>query len=81
VAIVLLIPRMGPPWQAALHRFAEVSIGIGVALISAVVWPEREATVGRKVNSPTRRLDADQDRSKLLRPAPGVLPPTTDGRS
>jgi uncharacterized membrane protein YccC len=81
LAIVLLIPRMGPPWQTALHRFAEVSIGIGVALISAVVWPEREAPVGTKVNSSTPKPDADQGRSNLLRPAPGALPPTTDGRS
>lgn len=42
LAIVLLIPRHGPPWQIALHRFAEVSIGIGVALIFALVWPEGE---------------------------------------
>ncbi len=44
LAIVLLVPRTGPAWQIALHRFAEVSIGIGVALTLAVVWPEREPT-------------------------------------
>ena len=44
LAIVLLIPRTKPPWQIAFHRFAEVSIGIGVALIFAWVWPEEEAT-------------------------------------
>jgi len=44
LAIVLLVPRAGPAWQIAFHRFAEVSIGIGVALILALVWPEREAT-------------------------------------
>jgi len=44
LAIVLLIPRTKPPWQVAFHRFAEVSIGIGVALIFAWVWPEKEAT-------------------------------------
>ena len=43
VAIVLLIPRTGPAWEIAWHRFAEVSIGIGVALMFAMVWPEREA--------------------------------------
>lgn len=42
VAIVLLIPRANPPWQVAFHRFAEVSIGIVVALLFTVVWPERE---------------------------------------
>jgi len=44
LAIVLLVPRTGPAWQTAFHRFAEVSIGIGVALILTVVWPEREVT-------------------------------------
>jgi len=44
LAIVLLVPRTGPAWQVALHRFAEVSIGILVALIFAWVWPEGEAT-------------------------------------
>jgi uncharacterized membrane protein YgaE (UPF0421/DUF939 family) len=48
LAIVLLIPRASPPWQVAWHRFAEVSIGIGVALLFATVWPEGEdPTVGK----------------------------------
>jgi uncharacterized membrane protein YccC len=42
VAIVLLVPRPGSAWQAAFHRFAEVSIGIAVALILTVLWPEIE---------------------------------------
>lgn len=42
LAVVVLIPRTGPAWQTAFHRFAEVSVGIGVALIFAMVWPERE---------------------------------------
>src|SRR6266852_5051655 len=42
LAIVMLVPRAGPAWQIAFHRFAEVSIGIGVALVLTVVWPERE---------------------------------------
>jgi uncharacterized membrane protein YccC len=42
LAIVLLIPRTSPPLQVAFHRFAEVSIGIVVALLFAVVWPEKE---------------------------------------
>ena len=46
MAIVLLVPRTGPAWQIALHRFVEVSIGIGVALILSVLWPEREAGTG-----------------------------------
>src|SRR2546427_281669 len=48
LAIVLLVPRTGPPWQIAFHRFAEVSVGIGVALILAWVWPEREGTPSGK---------------------------------
>lgn len=43
LAIVLLVPRTGPAWQIAFHRFAEVSIGIAVALMFAMVWPEKEA--------------------------------------
>ena len=48
LAIVLLVPRTGPAWKIALHRFTEVSIGIGVALILALVWPEREDTPSDK---------------------------------
>jgi uncharacterized membrane protein YccC len=48
LAIVMLVPRAGPAWQIAFHRFAEVSIGIGVALVLTVVWPEREFTLQRK---------------------------------
>ena len=42
LAIVLLIPRTRPAWEIAFHRFAEVSIGIVVALVFAWVWPEKE---------------------------------------
>ena len=48
LAIVLLIPRTGPAWPIAFHRFAEVSIGIGVALIMAWIWPEREEVATEK---------------------------------
>ncbi len=44
LAIVLLVPRQAPAWQIAFHRFAEVSIGIAVALLLAWAWPEKEAT-------------------------------------
>jgi uncharacterized membrane protein YccC len=44
LTIVALIPRSGiPPWEIAFHRFAEVSIGIGVALFFTLIWPEKEA--------------------------------------
>jgi len=42
LSIVMLIPRTNPAWQVAFHRFAEVSIGIGAALLFASVWPEGE---------------------------------------
>ena len=42
LAIVLLVPGTDSAWHIALHRFAEVCIGIGVALILTVLWPERE---------------------------------------
>ena len=45
LAIVLLTPRTGPAWRIAFDRCAEVSIGIGVALIFACVWPEKEPTL------------------------------------
>jgi uncharacterized membrane protein YccC len=44
LTIVLLVPRTEPPWQVAFHRFAEVSVGIVVALVMTVLWPERDAT-------------------------------------
>lgn len=48
VVMVLLVPRTGPASQIALHRFSEVCIGIGVALVLTVVWPEKEeAPTGR----------------------------------
>jgi uncharacterized membrane protein YgaE (UPF0421/DUF939 family) len=49
LAIVLLIPRTEPAWQIAFHRFAEVSVGIGVALLFAMVWPEKDPTASRKI--------------------------------
>jgi uncharacterized membrane protein YccC len=48
LAIVMLVPRAGPAWQIAFHRFAEVSIGIGVALILTVIWPETGFTLQPK---------------------------------
>lgn len=55
LAIVLLVPRTGPAWQIAFHRFAEVSIGIGVALMFSVVWPEREPTPSTKAGPMQRK--------------------------
>ena len=40
LAIIVLIPRSGPAWITALHRFLEVSVGIVVALAVVALWPE-----------------------------------------
>src|SRR5215469_2779183 len=40
LGIILLVPGVEPPWRFAFHRFAEVSVGIAVALIMTVIWPE-----------------------------------------
>jgi uncharacterized membrane protein YccC len=45
LAIVLLVPRTAPPWRVAFHRFAEVSIGLAVALVLTMVWPESEEKI------------------------------------
>ena len=42
LAIVMLVPNTDSPRRIALHRFVEVCIGIGVALVLTVFWPERE---------------------------------------
>jgi uncharacterized membrane protein YccC len=36
--IIVLIPRAEAPWIAAAHRFAEVSLGILVALGVVAIW-------------------------------------------
>ena len=75
-----LVPRTRPPWQIAFYRFTEVSIGI--ALILALVWPEKEATpIGGNLNSSPLKSDSDQGGSKLLQPSSVGPPATTDERS
>ncbi len=48
LAIVLLVPRAGSAWEIAIHRCAEVFIGIGVALLLTVIWPEKEPAPSAK---------------------------------
>jgi uncharacterized membrane protein YgaE (UPF0421/DUF939 family) len=45
LTIILLITHPRPPWIVAVHRFVEVSLGIAVALVVAMVWrvPESRA--------------------------------------
>jgi uncharacterized membrane protein YccC len=40
LTIIVLIPRSAAPWNTALHRFIEVSVGIIVALAVVGLWPE-----------------------------------------
>ena len=58
LAIVMLVSRMEPAWRIAIHRSAEVSIGIAVALVMTVVWPEVEGRIKepRRISS-ERRID------------------------
>jgi uncharacterized membrane protein YccC len=42
LAIIVLIPHPEAPWIAAVHRFAEVSLGILVALAVVAVWREEQ---------------------------------------
>jgi uncharacterized membrane protein YccC len=46
LAIVMLVGRTSPPFVIAAHRFAEVSLGILVALVLTAVWPGREQAPG-----------------------------------
>ena len=46
LVIIVLIPRAETPWIAAAHRFAEVSLGILVALVVVAVWREERRLVG-----------------------------------
>jgi uncharacterized membrane protein YccC len=38
LAIIVMIPRAEAPWIAGTHRFAEVSLGILVALAVVAIW-------------------------------------------
>jgi uncharacterized membrane protein YgaE (UPF0421/DUF939 family) len=49
LAIIVLIPRPEAPWIAAAHRFAEVSIGILVALSVVLVWQLEQRLFGKAV--------------------------------
>jgi len=42
LAVVLLVPQTNSAWHMAFHRFVGVSLGIGVALVLTVLWPESE---------------------------------------
>jgi uncharacterized membrane protein YccC len=46
LAIIVLIQRPEAPWITAAHRFAEVSLGILVALAVVAVWREGQRLFG-----------------------------------
>lgn len=48
LVIIVLIPRAETPWIAAAHRFAEVSLGILVALAIVAVWREEQRLFGER---------------------------------
>jgi uncharacterized membrane protein YccC len=48
LVIIVLIPRAETPWIAAAHRFAEVSLGILVALAVVAVWREERRLLGER---------------------------------
>ena len=41
LAIIMLAAQTSNPWILAVHRFIEVAIGIGAALLITAIWPER----------------------------------------
>lgn len=41
LALVILATGSGSVWLIAIQRFVEVSLGIGVSLFLATIWPER----------------------------------------
>ena len=55
LAIEMLVPRSGSAWQMALYRFTEVSIGIAVAVVLTVVWPERSRASEQNLRSCTKK--------------------------
>lgn len=46
-AIIVLITRSEAVWLVGIHRFAEVSLGIAVALAFSALWPKRPLAAGR----------------------------------
>jgi uncharacterized membrane protein YccC len=56
LAIILLVPPANSAWYVARHRFTEVSIGIALALLLTLPWPESQVqTVSQPHNCPRSR--------------------------
>lgn len=58
--IVTLVPRAANEWLVAMHRFFEVSIGIGVGLAVSAVWPEATHMPPDKIEEPPAGLRAEE---------------------
>jgi uncharacterized membrane protein YccC len=59
LAVVMLAAGSRPASSIAIHRFAEVSIGIVVTLVITAVWPERAATPPDPRRSAARSIPRD----------------------
>lgn len=77
---MLLVARTGPVWRIAFHRFAEVSIDIGVALVLAVIWPEGDAIHLGKEQIRFSGACVDQGTVNGVRTSAEVAPPTAGER-
>jgi uncharacterized membrane protein YccC len=42
LTVIMLVAHTEPVWVMAIHRFAEVSLGIAVGVIVTVLWPEQQ---------------------------------------
>ena len=82
LVIVILVPRMEPAWRMAIHRSAEVSIGIVVALVMTVVWPEVEGRIKEPqlvdANAPAKTGGGRATTSDGSAPQPSQVVPPAD---
>jgi uncharacterized membrane protein YgaE (UPF0421/DUF939 family) len=44
LTVIMLVAHAEPAWEAAIHRFCEVSLGIVVGVIVVALWPEQQAS-------------------------------------
>ena len=65
LAIIVLIPRSNAAWIIALHRFAEVSVGIVVALARLLSGPN--VSPDRRSTTETQRRPNLSERSSAFR--------------
>ncbi|MGO8926845.1 MAG: FUSC family protein [Limisphaerales bacterium] len=48
LTVIMLVAHAEPVWMMAIHRFAEVSLGIAVGVIVTILWPEQQPPPGVK---------------------------------